>query len=251
MKTFLHALPKSFISIYNQAGKHIEVWGNADIKNLYGLIPGNVKGKLLEDVFSKKNATEIKNQINLVFEQKKSNNLRLYVQFPKGSFWIETSLIPLFGNQQEVTAVIGFFKDVSDRVKREKELIESKEKYRNLIELAPEGIIIVNLRGIITSVNTTLLEMTGIRESDFIGKKLTHIPGLQVEYLPYFHELTQTIIEDGIPGSFEFEWKDRNGEDHVERNSNKPCQEAQQTTRLSILFNDITERKLIQKDFYY
>ena len=244
----LHALPKSFISIFNQAGKHIEIWGNADIKSLYGLIPEELKGKLLADIYSEKNTSEIKNQIDSVFEQKKSSNIRIYTQFPKGRFWIEASFIPLLGSAEEVTAVIGFFKDISDTVKQEKELIESKEKYRNLIELAPEGIIIVNLKGIITSVNTTLLEMTGIKESDLIGKKLTHIPSLQKEYIPYFQELTETIIDDGIPNSFEFEWKDRNGKLMWNEIQASPVRKHNKLLGFQILFNDITERKLIQKD---
>jgi len=52
----------------------------------------------------------------------------------------------------------------------EKQLKESEEMYRNIIEAAPDGIVTTDLKGMITSFNPSLLDHTGYSKDAFIGK---------------------------------------------------------------------------------
>ncbi|HSV75785.1 MAG TPA: PAS domain S-box protein [Bacteroidales bacterium] len=64
------------------------------------------------------------------------------------------------------------FVDITARKKAEMELIASKERYRNLLEVAPVGITVVK-EGIITFVNPAGLNIIGAHKSDqIIGKEI-------------------------------------------------------------------------------
>jgi PAS domain S-box-containing protein len=64
------------------------------------------------------------------------------------------------------------FVDITARKKAEMELIASKERYRNLLEVAPVGITVVK-EGIITFVNPAGLNIIGAQKSDqIIGKEI-------------------------------------------------------------------------------
>jgi len=244
----LLSLHKSLIAVFNNVGKHIEVWGNSNLKDLYGIIPNNIKGKIIEDVFPETNALELKKHINHVFENGKSKLFRINLQFPNGNFWLEVSLSPLLGNKNKVTAVVGYFRDITESINFEKELTATKEKYRNLIELSTEGIVTANLKGFILSVNLTFLGMSGYEESDFIGKKITRMPVLQPKDVPLFQATLDAIINDRIPGTFEFEWKNKNGTVNWSETFTSPIKKNNKISGFQIIFNDITERKLIENN---
>jgi PAS domain S-box-containing protein len=60
--------------------------------------------------------------------------------------------------------------DITERKQAEAALKESEEKYRRIIELANEGIIIGDQDGKITYVNVKMAEMIGYSASEMIGK---------------------------------------------------------------------------------
>ncbi|MBC8487210.1 MAG: PAS domain S-box protein [Bacteroidetes bacterium] len=244
----LLSLHKALTVVYNQAGKHIEVWGNPDVLNLFGIKPDDLKGKILLDIFPEPIANEFNKHINQVFKTNSSILFRTDVQFPNGKFWLEVSLSPLTGNNEKVTAVVGYLRDITDTIKYEEGLKASEEKYKNLIELAHEGILTANLKGVITSVNLTFLEMSGYSEKDFTGKKISRIPIIQPKNLAQFNLILDSVLNEKVPEVFEFKWKTKDDsimwcEIHTSliRKSNK-------LIGFQINLNDITERKLIEKD---
>ncbi len=76
-------------------------------------------------------------------------------------FWGELSasiVKDLLGNP---VGFVGVIRDVTERKKAEQTLKESEEKFRSLVELAPDGIVAVNAEGIITSANRSFLTLVG------------------------------------------------------------------------------------------
>ncbi len=244
----LVSLHKTMIIVFNQSGKHIEVWSNPELKNVYGFSPDELEGKLIEDILDEANANQLKTKLNQVFESQEANNFRLSIQYPKGLFWFDITLTPLKGTQNKATSVIGYFRDISDFIKREEELEAEKEKYRNLIELAPEGILTVNNKGTITSVNITLLEMSGFNEKDFVCKKISRLPFLQPKDTLRFKMILDGLMNEKIPGTFELEWIHQDGSHKWSETYISPIKKRNKLSGYHIIFNDITERKIIERD---
>jgi PAS domain S-box-containing protein len=64
---------------------------------------------------------------------------------------------------------VGFFQDITQRVKTEEALRESEEKYRNILESIEEGYFEVDLAGSLTFVNDAACKMIGYEQDEIIG----------------------------------------------------------------------------------
>jgi PAS domain S-box-containing protein len=60
-------------------------------------------------------------------------------------------------------------RDITEKIKIEHELKESEEKYRNIIEIANEGIMIADTSGRINFVNSKMVEMLGYSSEELLG----------------------------------------------------------------------------------
>ena len=80
------------------------------------------------------------------------------------------------------TIVIGIFfyflinRELNRRNQIENNLIDIKNKYYVLIDLAADGIMLGSHDGIITDVNRYLCDMVGLKKEDIIGKEIKHFP---------------------------------------------------------------------------
>ena len=244
----LTSINKSFIAVYNKHGKHIEVWGNSSFREDYGIALSDFKGKLLQDVFPEPLAQDLLKKINDVFETGKSSVMSFHIEFPKGHFNMEVSFSPLSSDNDSPTTVIANFKDVTDKIKYEKELITANEKYLNLVELSPEGIITTNIKGVISSVNLAFKKFSGYSEDEIIGKKITKLPNFNPLTISRFQANIEYIIENNITQPFELSWEKQDGlllwfEIHV-----SPISKKGRLVGLQIIFSNITERKQIEND---
>ncbi len=79
---------------------------------------------------------------------------------------------PIFAHNGEVTCTSGTVIDISERKQAETALKESEEKYRQVVENAHEGIIIVQ-DNLIKFVNRKSLEMSGYSEEELINRPFT------------------------------------------------------------------------------
>lgn len=80
--------------------------------------------------------------------------------------WISTTKLPWYDEKGNITGLIGFGIDVSDRLK-------DQEKIRTLsesIEQSPNAIIITNSDGFIEYVNPRFAEMTGYQANEVLGR---------------------------------------------------------------------------------
>ncbi len=100
--------------------------------------------------------------------------------------------------------------DITERIKAEKALNESEKKYRDIIELANEGIMIADTSGRINFVNAKMAEMLGYSPEELIGTDATSF--VDKNDL----ELGQQKIENrkkGIQESYEIRYTRKSGEE--------------------------------------
>ena len=100
------------------------------------------------------------------------------------------------------------FHDITEIRNVQKSLMESEEQYRNLVELAQEGVWVFDREYVTTFVNPRMAQMLGYAQSEMIGKRVFEfIDGNVVEEAENFLGKYAT----GVNGNFEYEFIRKDG----------------------------------------
>ncbi|NOX45531.1 MAG: PAS domain S-box protein [Chlorobi bacterium] len=246
----LLSIHNSLVIVYNSEGKHIEVWGNAQTEEQYGIESKSLKGKSIEGFFQEPEAKEIHNQVQRVFKENKALNFKVNIKFPSGDFWFEVNLSPMKETQGKPKTVIGHFYDISDMVAKEKKLLSINEKLSYIIDHAPDGMISTNSKGVVISVNKTLTDSSHFQKEDFLGKKFHKLPiFLQGDYEKY-QSITEMFLSGQIPEPFEIEWKTKDGKTKWGEVRSGIISKKGKFAGFQLAISDITERKEIENDLF-
>ena len=65
---------------------------------------------------------------------------------------------------------------ISEQEQVENTLRASEENYRQIVELSPNGIATIDLKGTVLSINRAFTEITGFEEDEMVGKHATKVP---------------------------------------------------------------------------
>ncbi len=85
---------------------------------------------------------------------------------------VSRTLSPVFDSHGKITAISFISRDITERKTIEEKLRESEEKYRNIVETANEGILIIDNEALITYANKKLAAMTGHTLEEIIGRPI-------------------------------------------------------------------------------
>jgi len=125
----------------------------------------------------------------------------------------------------------------------EEALRESEEKYRSIVELAPDSIMTFDLKGVITSCNTAATRLSGYSKDELVGKHFSKIGPIRARDIPKFLKMLPSTLRGKVPKPFEitFQRKDgttRRGEVHISL-----MRVGGKTIGLQAIMRDISERK--------
>ena len=117
---------------------------------------------------------------------------------------VSTKTIELSGK----TILHCIFHDITEIRKVQDALMESETRYRQLVELAQEGVWVVDKEYNTTFVNPRMAEMMGYAESEMVGKSLFEfVDKVHIDQAKKFlREYTQ-----GVQGSLEYEFPRKDG----------------------------------------
>lgn len=149
-------------------------------------------------------------------------------------------------NMLEIPAVSGIVlnvRNITERKKAEEKLRESEEQYRSIVELAPDGIITFNLKGVVTSVNSAFSRISGFSTEDIVGRHISRLPTIRWRDIPKYVRLFSRLIQGKVAKPFEFSWVrqdglERQGEAHIAL-----MKRDGKTVGLQCIVRDVTERK--------
>ncbi|UCC33730.1 MAG: PAS domain S-box protein, partial [Candidatus Bathyarchaeota archaeon] len=135
---------------------------------------------------------------------------------------------------------------ITQAVKRrraEEELRKSEERYRNLFELAPDGIVTLDTKGVVTSCNATVRKLTGYTKDEIIGKHFSRLGFLQAGDIPKYLKRFTSIVGGDLPKPFEAGWKGRDGSSSISEFHVSLVKTNGKTEGVQVVARDITERR--------
>src|SRR5437899_2662222 len=123
--------------------------------------------------------------------------------------YFDGASVPRFSERGEFLSTLCTLRDVTERKCAEEKLRKSEEKYRDLIEISPDAIYVVDAQGICVLGNRAGVELAGIPQDELVGTPVADT------YLPDERHLFQERLEKlKAEGTLRFERKfvRKNGE---------------------------------------
>ena len=155
--------------------------------------------------------------------------------------WLELFSYPIIEeNTGEITGVVEFARDITERRRMEVALEESAERFRKLSAAAEEGIAIHD-RGVIVDANEALGRMFGYRLSDLIGMNAKKLA------TPETWKTILKHIATGYDKPYEGIGVKKNGEKIYCQLVGKPYKYQGKVLRVAA-FRDITELKKAEEE---
>jgi PAS domain S-box-containing protein len=100
--------------------------------------------------------------------------------------------IPLYNRNQNSIGCVITLHDVTERKKAEDEIIESKEKLHRIIQSVFDGLIVTNTHGEITEVNKRIVDISGLSETELVGKSFVRCQQSFERIRDYFQRYHRT-----------------------------------------------------------
>lgn len=92
---------------------------------------------------------------------------------------------------------------------------EAKERYKSIVDMSPNGTVIVDLKGKVTYCNKAFFEYTGFNRDEIIGKKFTKLPHLRKMDIPRYINIFNSLISGRKPKPFRVNWVHKDGTVHA------------------------------------
>jgi len=136
----------------------------------------------------------------------------------------------------------------SERKKAEGQLKNSEERYRTLIELAPDSIVTMDLKGYITSCNSEAIRHLGYSKDDLVGKHFSTIGFLHAKDIPKYLKVFVSILRGKGTDVYELTVNDKDGASRIVETHIGLITENNKISGVLAITRDITERKKIEKE---
>jgi PAS domain S-box-containing protein len=162
--------------------------------------------------------------------------------------WLVTSKVPMFDRNGQVIGILGTYEDITDRKRAEEALRRSETQLRSFVANAPYAITRASVKGDhFLEVNPAAITMLGYNSrAEVMALKLSELYVDPVGRDAFLSEL----MESPFSTDFEQNWKRKDGRPLTVRGSAWIVHDAVHNEDvLEGIFDDITERRLLEEQF--
>lgn len=158
------------------------------------------------------------------------------------------------GQVREAIGIIEIIRESQeDRIKRQREIEESKDFLESVFENTTDGLIIMDEWGVVIRTNKAVEKMLGCDQNEIIGRHPSEfIPELMIEkkYDDEVKRMFLRLSDNGCVENFESAFMKKDGEIcHVELNINLMKDKSDRVTGTIMTVRDITERVRKEHEF--
>lgn len=129
---------------------------------------------------------------------------------------------------------------------QKRKIEENEKRLRNLVELVPNGIATVDLRGVITSCNIATTTLTGFSRDEIVGNHISKLRFLRASDLPRYLRIFSSIIRGKVPEMIGITWYHKDGTRHQAEARVRLLKEEGRVVELLVVTRDITEQKKVE-----
>jgi PAS domain S-box-containing protein len=164
---------------------------------------------------------------------------------PRGGVFFDRAFYPVLDATAQVTHVVMFAADVTTRVTAEKLLLESRQRYQDLIENVDDVIYTTDQEGTLTGMNPAIKRIMGLDPKKLVGTHWSKWVSPEA-----FQRLEESRIGalSGQRTSQEVALKDKEGNEHCVDISVGPLTAAGRMVGTQGIIRDITEQKRAEEE---
>jgi PAS domain S-box-containing protein len=182
---------------------------NKGAERIYGYSAEEILGKPISVLEPSISVKETKKLVELVKQGKVIQQYETLRLRKDGTIInVSITLSPVFDMYGKLTAVSVIYRDITESKRAEEKLRESEEKYRNIVETANEGILIINDKAIVTYANKKITDILGYSLEEGIGRPIWDFISEESKALA---KLNQERRRKGINGSYELKLMRKDG----------------------------------------
>ena len=220
------------------------VYLNTRALEILGRRPEEVVGRPRAFLFPPAADERMKANLAKAFSDGRPVRAENLIPFGGRETWQDTTLIPIRDREGTVTCVMGVSRDITERRRMENALRESEEKYRNLVERAHDGIIVIQ-DGVVKFCNPRTAEMWGGDCREILGRPFSDfVDPAEFPRLRENYELRMAGKE--VPGRYDTRLKKKDGTTFpVDLNGGGIIYEGRPADL--IVFRDNTERNMAEE----
>ena len=238
MRALLDSVPDLIFRI-DREGRYLEVHSQDD--NLLAEERGRIIGLTIDDVPPHEVAANAYEAIEQTLATGQATPISYELAVPSGKHWFEARFAPC--GKDEVLAIV---RDITEETNARLQLADSEQRYRNIVELATEGIWAMDANYRTTFVNRQMAAMLGYHTEDMLGRPVTEF--MLEEDLP-LHEQRMQERRRGEDQRYERSFRHKDGHAVTMLVSPRTVYDAKGSFAGSFaLFMDITLRKRIERE---
>lgn len=189
---------------------------------------------------------EIRRQFELALATRLPMTSRMRLRRADGAWrTMLNSVNPVYDESGEFAGLIGSSHDLTDMIESERRISESEEKYRNLVDMAQDGIIITQHDHFVYA-NQACAEMLGYTVEEMIGSCFTEFihPDSLPQVSDFYH---RRVRGEQVPSVYETGLIDKQGNKrHVEINSRRIVHQGEAAVLTFV--RDISHRRQMQME---
>ncbi|MDR3666814.1 MAG: PAS domain S-box protein [Ignavibacteriaceae bacterium] len=169
---------------------------NSQVCNDIGMTNYKIEGHSAEELFPLFADQYFKDDLEVFNTRKPKFGIIEQINNADGELrWIHTDKIPVFGRDGEVTGLIAFVQDITERKRSEEALRNSEARLHTLVHIIPDLIWLKDVNGVFLSCNKMFERLFGAGEENIIGK--TDYDFMDRELADFFREHDRNAMAAG------------------------------------------------------
>ncbi len=219
---------------------------NAQVRKDWAQVLEHQTGANLKELIPERLRPEFGNYLAKVIENGKDEGLVMVMDKDGHEHVLEYKNSLVYDKKGPI-GVRGSARDITDRLRTEKALRKSEEKYRSILESIEEGYFEVDLMGSLTFVNDSMCRIVGFPRNEIMGNSYRML--MDDDTARRVFSLFNTVFRTGNPDKgFDWELIQKNGEKRPIEGSISLMRDSKgQPVGFRGVLRDITHRKEAQE----